>query len=103
MRRTHWWICVSGLTVASVAVTFLGAQRLIAKDRPAPTVDGPSERSAMLNLTQIDIPKLFSYDYQTVERSLLDSYPLLTPDYRREFQKSANAQIIPEAKRRQVV
>jgi uncharacterized membrane protein (DUF485 family) len=28
---------------------------------------------------------------------------LLTPDYRQEFQKSANAQIIPEAKKREVV
>ena len=28
---------------------------------------------------------------------------MLTPDYRQEFQKSANAQIIPEAKKREVV
>ena len=46
---------------------------------------------------------MFAYDYQTVERSLAAAYPLLTPDYRQEFQKSANAQIIPEAKKREVV
>ncbi|BBZ41760.1 nuclear transport factor 2 family protein [Mycobacterium conspicuum] len=50
-----------------------------------------------------DIPKVFAYDYQTVERSLADAYPLLTPEYRQEFQRSANAQIIPEAKKREVV
>ena len=50
-----------------------------------------------------EIPEVFAYDYQTVERSLADAYPLLTPDYRQEFQKSANAQIIPEAKKREVV
>jgi Mce-associated membrane protein len=50
-----------------------------------------------------DIPRVFAYDYQTVERSLAAAYPLLTPDYRQEFQKSANTQIIPEAKKREVV
>ena len=50
-----------------------------------------------------EIPEVFAYDYQTVERSLADAYPLLTPEYRQEFQKSANAQIIPEAKKREVV
>src|ERR1700753_1257221 len=50
-----------------------------------------------------DIPKVFAYDYQTVERSLAAVYPLLTPEYRQEFQRSANAQIIPEAKKREVV
>ena len=34
-----------------------------------------------------DIPKVFAYDYQTVERSLAAAYPLLTPAYRQEFEK----------------
>ena len=38
-----------------------------------------------------------------VERSLSAAYPLLTPAYRQEFEKSANAQIIPEARKREVV
>jgi len=50
-----------------------------------------------------DIPMVFAYEYQTIERSLADAYPLLTPDYRQEFKKSVNAQIIPEAKKREVV
>lgn len=50
-----------------------------------------------------EIPQVFGYDYQTVERSLNEVYPLLTTAYRQEFQKSANAQIIPEAKKREVV
>ena len=29
-----------------------------------------------------EIPEVFAYDYQTVERSLGAAYPLLTPDYR---------------------
>ena len=50
-----------------------------------------------------EIPQVFAYDYQTVERSLTAAYPFLTPEYRQEFQKSVNAQIIPEAKKREVV
>ena len=49
------------------------------------------------------IPKVFGYDYQTVERSLHDAYHYLTPDYRREFEDRANKDIIPQARERQVV
>jgi Mce-associated membrane protein len=60
-------------------------------------------RSVLPHQAADDIPKVFAYDYQTVERSLAAAYPLLTPEYRQEFQRSANAQIIPEAKKREVV
>jgi Mce-associated membrane protein len=50
-----------------------------------------------------DIPKVFGYDYQTVERSLTEAYPLLSPDYRREFEDRATKDIIPQARERQVV
>lgn len=49
------------------------------------------------------IPKVFGYDYQTVERSLTDAYGLLTPDYRHEFEDRATKDIIPQARARQVV
>ena len=62
-----------------------------------------SARAVLPGLATKEIPEVFAYDYQTVERSLSDAYPLLTPDYRQEFRKSANAQIIPEAKKREVV
>ena len=60
-------------------------------------------RSALPPLASKEIPEVFAYDYQTVERSLGAAYPLLTPAYRREFEKSANDQIIPEARKREVV
>jgi len=46
---------------------------------------------------------VFGYDYQTVERSLNEVYPLLTPDYRQEFEDRANKDIIPQARDRQLV
>jgi Mce-associated membrane protein len=60
-------------------------------------------RAALPALAKDEIPRVFAYDFQTVERSLSDAFPLLTPAYRREFEKSVNAQIIPEAKKREVV
>ena len=60
-------------------------------------------RAVLPKLAAKEIPLVVAYDYQTVERSLTDAYPLLTPEYRREYQKLANAQIIPEAKKRELV
>ncbi|AEV72934.1 Macrophage killing protein with similarity to conjugation protein [Mycolicibacterium rhodesiae NBB3] len=54
-------------------------------------------------LAQQQIPTVFTYDYKTVERSLTDAYRLLTPDYRREFENRANADIIPQARARELV
>ena len=60
-------------------------------------------RATLPALAKDEIPRVFAYDFQTVERSLSEAFPLLTPSYRREFERSVNAQIIPEAKKREVV
>jgi Mce-associated membrane protein len=60
-------------------------------------------RAALPALAKDQIPRVFAYDFQTVERSLSEAFLLLTPSYRREFERSVNAQIIPEAKKREVV
>ena len=60
-------------------------------------------RAALPPLASQEIPEVFAYDYQTVERSLGAAYLLLTPAYRQEFEKSANEKIIPEARKREVV
>jgi Mce-associated membrane protein len=62
-----------------------------------------SARALLPPLAKKEIPEVFAYDYQTVERSLSAAYPMLTPAYRHEFEKSATDQIIPEAKKREVV
>ena len=60
-------------------------------------------RDALAPLAAQQIPKVFGYDYQTVERSLNEVYPLLTPAYRQEFEDRANKDIIPQARERQLV
>ncbi len=69
-------------------------------------VEIQGEKDARITLAEKakeQIPKVFGYDYQTVERSLNDIYPYLTPTYRREFQERANKDIIPQARERQLV
>jgi Mce-associated membrane protein len=55
------------------------------------------------SLATQQIPRVFGYDYQTVERSLTEAATMLTPDYRREFEDRAAKDIIPAARDRQVV
>ncbi|MBV8349595.1 MAG: mammalian cell entry protein [Mycolicibacterium sp.] len=62
-----------------------------------------SARDELGSLAKQQIPVVFTYDYQTVERSLMNAYSMLTPDYRREFEQRANQEIIPQARDRQVV
>lgn len=67
-------------------------------------VSGEQDARAILaDKAKDHIPKVFGYDYQTVERSLNDIYPLLTPSYRQEFRDRANKDIIPQARERQLV
>lgn len=54
-------------------------------------------------IAQKQIPTVFTYDYKTVERSLIDAYKLLTPGYRKEFEDRANSDIIPQARARELV
>ncbi|ETW23304.1 mammalian cell entry protein [Mycobacterium gastri] len=105
MRLRRVWRAlgaVAGVLLVAAIVGLAAAGGWLYWDR----VETTGERTARAELPKVaadQIPKVFAYDYQTVERSLSDAYPLLTPDYRQEFKRSANAQIIPEAKKREVV
>lgn len=60
-------------------------------------------RTALPALAADEMPLILGYDFQTVERSLTEAYPLLTPDYRRQFETRATEEIIPQARERQLV
>ncbi|VBA61669.1 mammalian cell entry protein [Mycobacterium attenuatum] len=105
MRLRRVWRAlgaVAGVLLVTAIVGLAAAGGWFYWDR----VEADGARTARAELPKIaadQIPKVFAYDYQTVERSLNDAYPFLTPAYRQEFKRSANAQIIPEAKKREVV
>ncbi|HTQ20035.1 mammalian cell entry protein [Mycobacterium sp.] len=102
MRLRRWLIAVAGsvLVVAFVGLSAAGGWMYWNR---VETRGAESARAVLPQLAAKEIPQVFAYDYQTVERSLTATYPFLTPEYRAEFQKSVNAQIIPEAKKREVV
>jgi Mce-associated membrane protein len=102
MRWRRWLVTFAGSLLLTVIVALAAIGGYFYWDR----VESRGEQAARAILPKLaakEIPQVFAYDYQTVERSLTEAYPLLTPEYRVEFQKSANAQIIPEAKKREVV
>lgn len=98
----RWLVAVVGGSLVAAVVGLSAAGGWFYWDR-VQARGGESARSVLPQLAAREIPQIFGYDYQTVERSLGEVYPLLAPAYRQEFQKSANAQIIPEAKKREVV
>jgi Mce-associated membrane protein len=102
MRLRRWLLALAGYLAVVGIVGLSAAAGWFYWDRVETRAE-QAARASLPGLTAKEIPEVFAYDYQTVERSLAEAYPLLTPDYRQEFQKSAIAQIIPEAKKREVV
>jgi Mce-associated membrane protein len=103
MRRLTTWLvaALAALVVAGI-VALAGIGGSLYWNR-VETRDAQITRAELAPLAANQIPRVFGYDYQTVERSLTDAYTLLTPDYRREFEDRAKQKIIPEARERQVV
>ncbi|MDA4106438.1 mammalian cell entry protein [Mycolicibacterium holsaticum] len=99
MRRLVGALCAL-LAVAFVAVAGVGGamywKRVELRGEQA-------ARAELAPLAEKQIPQVFGYDYQTVERSLNEVYPMLTPAYRQEFQDRAAKDIIPQARERQLV
>lgn len=60
-------------------------------------------RTELVRLAAEEIPKVLGYEYKTVERSLTETYPMFTGDYRREFEARAINDIIPQAREKQLV
>lgn len=60
-------------------------------------------RTELVQLAVDEIPKVLGYEYKTVERSLTETYPMFTGDYRREFEARATNDIIPQAREKHLV
>jgi Mce-associated membrane protein len=101
-RFSRWLIAIAGYLGVAVFVGLSAAGGWVYWDR-VQTRGEAAARAVLPGLAAKEIPEVFAYDYQTVERSLDAACPLLTPRYRHEFEKSATQQIIPEAKKREVV
>ncbi|MGW4098846.1 MULTISPECIES: mammalian cell entry protein [unclassified Mycobacterium] len=100
MRSKLFGLLIGLLTVAFVALGAVGGSlywnRVTQRGQEATRAELPA-------VAADQIPKVFGYDYQTVERSLMETYPLLAPDFRQQFEQDATAKVIPEARKRQLV
>ncbi|CAN5819815.1 mammalian cell entry protein [soil metagenome] len=103
MRRLISWLAMALTALAVVGIVALaGIGGSLYWNRVEMRAE-QTTRTQLAPLAAVQIPRVFGYDYQTVEGSLTDAYTLLTPDYRREFEDRANKDIIPQARERQVV
>jgi Mce-associated membrane protein len=83
----RWLITVAASLLTAVFIGLAAAGGWFYWDR-VQTRSEQSARAVLPPLAAKEIPEVFVYDYQTVERSLNDAYPLLTPDFRHEFQRA---------------
>lgn len=92
-----------GVLGAAVVITPLASfGGVLYWDRVSATAETQT-RDTLPGLAIQQVPLIFGYDYQTVERSLDDAARLLTDDYRSEFQTRAAQEIIPQARERKLV
>ncbi|BBY56376.1 mammalian cell entry protein [Mycobacterium koreense] len=69
-------------------------------------VQSRAEQSARAELPALaaeTIPRIFGFDYQTVETTMTDVYPMLTPRYRPDFEQQVTTVVIPQARERKLV
>jgi Mce-associated membrane protein len=98
----RWLVTALVGLLAAVFVALAGAGGSLYWDR----VERRSAEQAREELGPLagkQVPAIFGYDYQTVERSLDNAYSMFTPEFRRQFQEKAKANIIPQARDRQMV
>lgn len=101
MRLTRLWGTLAVVLAAGVvALSTLGGWLYW---NGVQLIGEQTTREELTPLAAEQIPRVFGYDYQTVERNLNDIYPLLTPAYRQEFRERADQDIIPQARDRQLV
>jgi Mce-associated membrane protein len=101
-RVARWAITALSVLVVAVLVGLGGMIGWLYWNR-VETTGAEQAREELERTAAEQIPLVFGYDYQTVERSLTDAYNFLTPDYRREFVERATNDIIPQARERQVI
>lgn len=101
-RRVAWWCLVLSLTAAIATTVFFGAQQMVAKNQNAAPPDRPEQRSAVLQVTSVAIPKMLGYKPDTVESTLTDALSLMTRRYQAVFSERLHREIIPQARQRQL-
>ncbi|WIM86249.1 mammalian cell entry protein [Candidatus Mycobacterium wuenschmannii] len=97
------WVIAAAVSLLTTVFVGLAALGGFFYWQRVETRGAQAARAALPSLAAKEIPQVLGYDYQTVERSMDEVYPRLTPAYREVFKKQVNKDIIPEARKRHVV
>ncbi|OBH15143.1 mammalian cell entry protein [Mycolicibacter terrae] len=98
----RWWVLAALVAILGVFVGLGATAGTLYWSR----VETRGEQLASAELVKLsidEIPKVLGYEYKTVERSLTETYPMFTGEYRREFEARAVNEIIPQAREKQLV
>lgn len=100
---TPRWMSLATVVVALLAFVGLGAAAGALYWSRVEAHGEDVARTELVQLAREEIPKVLGYEYKTVEASLMETLPMFTGDYRREFEARALNEIIPQARARQLV
>lgn len=103
MRSWVGWLVTTVAMLAAAGVIALGGVGGSLFWERQMTEGAAQAREVLPALATEQVPLIFGFDYQTVERSLDEAALLLTDDYRSEFEERADREIIPQARERQLV
>lgn len=94
MRWRRWLLIVAGYLLAVAFVGLSAVAGWMYWDR-VQTRGEQAARAVLPGLAAKEIPEVFAYDYQTVERSLSAAYPLLTPTIARSSRRAPTTRSSP--------
>jgi Mce-associated membrane protein len=100
MRR--WLVTALTAVVVTGIIALAAVGGALYWDRTAARAEQVT-RAAIMALAAEQVPRVFGYDFQTIERSMTEAADLLTPTYRKEFEDRVNKDIIPQARSREIV
>ena len=103
-RRVAWWLLVTALAVATLAVTSLGGWQLLSKSvhQPQPVADQPAARQAATEAASTGTVKLLSYSSDTLDQDFSAAIALLTGDFRDYYKKFTSDIVRPAAQQQQL-
>ena len=103
MGRARSVAATAGVLVVAVALVVLAGFAGAGYYNLSTAEAAQLSRTQLRQLAFDAVPKVFGFDYQTVEASMTEAEGLLTPAYRTEFAERAKTDIIPAARERRLV
>ncbi|MGB8406544.1 MAG: mammalian cell entry protein [Mycobacterium sp.] len=103
MGRTSIRLLVLLGALLGAAVVVLGACGGAAYWTHAELTAQQQTSATLPDLAKEEIPRIFGFDYQSIERSRVEAYELMTPSFRKQYEEDTANKIVPEARKHHVV